>query len=981
MKLPSHAYRVDARQVSPALLHRFARSLARYVAVVPLLAGCGGGGDGGVTPPPPPPTPVVTTVEVTPTTATVNVGDGVQLAVVVKDQNGAAMTGQTVSWSSSNTSVASVSAAGAVTTTAAGSATISATVGSKSGSSVVTVAALPRLAVDAGGAVTQTIPSTGGMITQTRNGVSYELTVPAGALVAPTRLTMTPVSANRELPANGAFVAGLKFEPTGTVFRKPLTLRVIAHVTVPSGQSVVGYMANDTGAVTELTESTRAGDTLTLTVHHFSVGGWGTFVPTVLQTSPVLPTGNTVAAFRTALALLDANPAAQGSDYVALYASWYGVIDTELHAASQLNDFDTAAADFLEWDQAIASSDQRFGFTTPLVTRLATQRALGVAILPHVLQTAIAGHDLACGNSFPTATPAPIAEAQVVFALQDIAQHFGIATVPNQLDDASVVNALCLKVINTVANFPANPTPNQAAPLDLRYGVQRLQDPQLIDEPFKVTLIIGGTTTDGTQISQTDPMGQLSGSVVPTGQSALNIFIRSCIHPDVGYRLDEVCMTHQVNRSFGVTITGSVTVFTQTGLQSLSNVAKVTGDIIIGSTPSDPVTSTDLHELAQLTDVGGSLRISGLPSLTNLNGLRGLASIGHSLVLTSDSHLTDLSGLGRITRLHDRLELSSLNVLSDVSGLSPLTRVGSLNLANDPMLTTLLPLSQLAIDSSLTVTNTALITLTHLPKLPSLLPGSIFVSGNAALKDLAPVSTVIDVTSDLLVVDNPALTDLVDLASVRTVGRNVSVRGSPLTTLAPLTGVRHIGGALSLILDGMQLTGGVTFGNLTDVGTNTSGLTGLSIYASAAGPCGGAVAVSFPALTFLPSLLISTNVGQVGPCRISVSLPQLTVGTGGVDIVNDALTAFQVNGVRGAIQIGSAHLTSASLGVLDVNTFTLSGACALTTFPTASGVVHGRVTITNNPHFSDAAAMAYAQSLGATNLFIANNGNPAIACP
>ena len=57
------------------------------------------------------PTPVPTTVTVTPTPVTLNAfGATQQLTATVRDQNGNAMSGQTVTWSSSATSVASVTA-------------------------------------------------------------------------------------------------------------------------------------------------------------------------------------------------------------------------------------------------------------------------------------------------------------------------------------------------------------------------------------------------------------------------------------------------------------------------------------------------------------------------------------------------------------------------------------------------------------------------------------------------------------------------------------------------------------------------------------------------------------------------------------------------------------------------------------------------------------------------------------------------------
>lgn len=84
-------------------------------------------------------TPVLTSVTVAPTPTTVNVGGNRQLTATAKDQYGAAMSGYTFTWSSSNTAAATVGSTGLVTGVAPGSATITASTGGKSGSASVTV--------------------------------------------------------------------------------------------------------------------------------------------------------------------------------------------------------------------------------------------------------------------------------------------------------------------------------------------------------------------------------------------------------------------------------------------------------------------------------------------------------------------------------------------------------------------------------------------------------------------------------------------------------------------------------------------------------------------------------------------------------------------------------------------------------------------------------------------------------------------------
>src|SRR5947207_1990748 len=62
----------------------------------------------------------VASVAVAPATASLTVGQTVQLTATAKDSAGGPLTGRTVMWSSSNTSVATVSGSGLVTSDAAG---------------------------------------------------------------------------------------------------------------------------------------------------------------------------------------------------------------------------------------------------------------------------------------------------------------------------------------------------------------------------------------------------------------------------------------------------------------------------------------------------------------------------------------------------------------------------------------------------------------------------------------------------------------------------------------------------------------------------------------------------------------------------------------------------------------------------------------------------------------------------------------------
>jgi hypothetical protein len=151
------------------------RELMRFVTrALPLVALLACGGDGGSSPGPIAPTgPVVTTIVVISPGIPLQVGGTFALSAEVRDEKGATIAGKTVTWTSANAAVATVSSAGVVTGTGPGTTTISASVDSKTGSATVSVAQVPVFAVTitplAGPAVAgETTPLT--VVLNDRNG-------------------------------------------------------------------------------------------------------------------------------------------------------------------------------------------------------------------------------------------------------------------------------------------------------------------------------------------------------------------------------------------------------------------------------------------------------------------------------------------------------------------------------------------------------------------------------------------------------------------------------------------------------------------------------------------------------------------------------------------------------------------------------------------------------------------------------------------
>src|SRR6266571_3575842 len=92
--------------------------------------------------------PVIVFLSVSPSSDTVLVGRAVQLMATTKDANGKTLTGHVVTWTSSNSTVATVSLSGLVIgVSAGGPVTITATSEGKSGTALIAVIPAPTVTV------------------------------------------------------------------------------------------------------------------------------------------------------------------------------------------------------------------------------------------------------------------------------------------------------------------------------------------------------------------------------------------------------------------------------------------------------------------------------------------------------------------------------------------------------------------------------------------------------------------------------------------------------------------------------------------------------------------------------------------------------------------------------------------------------------------------------------------------------------------
>src|SRR5260370_33285899 len=119
--------------------------------------------------------PVASVVVVSPT-ATLAVGQTVQLTAIPQDANGNPLTGRVVTRATSNAALATVSASGLVTGVAAGTATITATSEGKKGSLTMTVTVVPVASVAVSPAsASVTAGQTGQLVATPKDAVGHVL--------------------------------------------------------------------------------------------------------------------------------------------------------------------------------------------------------------------------------------------------------------------------------------------------------------------------------------------------------------------------------------------------------------------------------------------------------------------------------------------------------------------------------------------------------------------------------------------------------------------------------------------------------------------------------------------------------------------------------------------------------------------------------------------------------------------------------------
>ena len=122
------------------------------------------------------------------------------------------------------------------------------------------------------------------------NGTRYHFVVPPSAVLAPTPITITPVTSIAGLPLDHGLLGGVEFAPDGLVLLQPATLTIIPTATFDRRQ-LVGFGYRGDGEGFHLQGSADSANTVVLRLTHFSTHAAGLasspFVEALLQLAPL----------------------------------------------------------------------------------------------------------------------------------------------------------------------------------------------------------------------------------------------------------------------------------------------------------------------------------------------------------------------------------------------------------------------------------------------------------------------------------------------------------------------------------------------------------------------------------------------------------------------------------------------------------------------------------------------------------------------
>ncbi len=408
-----------------------------------------------------------------------------------------------------------------------------------------------------------------------------------------------------------------------------------------------------------------------------------------------------------------------------------------------------------------------------------------------------------------------------------------------------------------------------------------------------------------------------------------------------------------------------------TSLAGLSNITSVGVAVIIGGNDSLP----NLNGLNNITSVPGWFRIQNNFALTSLIDLNNITSVGGDLEISGNTALTDLNGLSNITSVGSNLEISDNVVLPTCEAEWLRNNIGVENIGGTITISN--NCDSCVCEIHLEVCDGNYLVTDHLESVPPDLLDYTQV-------ELSELSVCEEITGDLAILYNDALTNLADLENLTSVGGSLGISfNTALISLEGLENLTSVGGVLG-ISDNDALTSLSGLENLTSVGgnlgiafnaalTNLSGLENLT-------SVGGSLSVGDNAtLTNLDGLSNITSVGgnltiQNNAVLMSLGMTSLTTVNGNFRITdNPVLFSIRAEGLLSQLVgfTGTATIENNNEDNIYYGNYRITDQLTLDAFYGYTGIT-GYLLVYNTSLIYDLDGLEYLTEVGG-DLSVVNN--------
>lgn len=385
-----------------------------------------------------------------------------------------------------------------------------------------------NVGLDHAAAVHDSISANGATLTTTSHGVTYTLTIPAGAVQTPTEVTMTPVTGIDTLPLE-QLVGAVDLQPQGLVLGKAATLRIAVPHSAGPGLGLVGFDYEGDGEDLKALLPVDSTGSITLSIRHFS--GAGAAYATLGQIQLFAPSGpgnESQTYINRLLALVSLDPRDFLGEYTVMRAWFDSVIAPGVENAPNDVALLAAVSEYNFWRQIQTPSN-----LVPDDPVLAPERARMAQLALPVLQLAASENNTRCSDL------KDLSFANNVLYWQTVAHDLGVDTVGSGLDRATILAGLCIQVALLDISYPDPPVVGQPHSLDAEAELRFPSDGSLLVQPFSFTITPSGFQQAGPITGFSDALGNFTTVLTPT-RATVSIGISACLFTPVVPYLD-VC--------------------------------------------------------------------------------------------------------------------------------------------------------------------------------------------------------------------------------------------------------------------------------------------------------------------------------------------------------------------------------------------------------------------------------------------------------